>query len=187
MKATEIIAKLKLAFDEMVNPNIASVKMVEAKLKDGTVVEVTALEVGGIVTIQGVPAPAGEHTLEDGTKIVLDDKGVILEIVPAETEVEVEIEAAKKKAKMEEVFSAFETATNQKFASYEAKFAAYENKFSQYETKLNKAYGVIEGLIELTQKLAETPTATPDQAVKVSNTFNEEKPKFNYDVLFGKK
>lgn len=187
MKATEIIAKLKLAFDEMVNPNIASVKMVEAKLKDGTVVEVTALEVGGIVTIQGVPAPAGEHILEDGTKIVLDDKGVILEIMPAETEVEVEIEAEKKKAKMEEVFSAFETATNQKFASYEAKFAAYENKFSQYETKLNKAYGVIEGLIELTQKLAETPTATPDQAVKVSNNFNEEKPKFNYDVLFGKK
>lgn len=187
MKATEIIAKLKLAFDEMVNPNIASVKMVEAKLKDGTVVEVTALEVGGIVTIQGVPAPAGEHILEDGTKIVLDDKGVILEIMPAETEVEVEIEAEKKKAKMEEVFSAFETATNQKFASYEAKFAAYENKFSEYETKLNKAYGVIEGLIELTQKLAETPTATPDQAVKVSNNFNEEKPKFNYDVLFGKK
>jgi hypothetical protein len=187
MKATEIIAKLKLAFDEMVNPNIASVKMVEAKLQDGTVVEVTALEVGGIVTIQGVPAPAGEHILEDGTKIVLDDKGVILEIMPAENEVEIEIEAAKKKAKMEEVFSAFETATNQKFASYEAKFAAYENKFSEYETKLNKAYGVIEGLIELTQKLAETPTATPDQAVKVSNNFNEEKPKFNYDVLFGKK
>lgn len=187
MKATEIIAKLKLAFDEMVNPNIASVKMVEAKLKDGTVVEVTAIEVGGIVTIQGVPAPAGEHILEDGTKIVLDDKGVILEFMPAETEVEVEIEATKKKAKMEEVFSAFETATNQKFASYEAKFAAYENKFSEYETKLNKAYGVIEGLIELTQKLAETPTANPDQAVKVSNNFNEEKPKFNYDVLFGKK
>lgn len=187
MKATEIIAKLKLAFDEMVNPNIASVKMVEAKLKDGTVVEVTTLEVGGIVTIQGVPAPAGEHILEDGTKIVLDDKGVILEIMPAETESEVEIEAAKKKAKMEEVFSAFENATNQKFASYEAKFAAYENKFSEYETKLNKAYGVIEGLIELTQKLAETPTATPDESVKVNNSFNEEKPKFNYDVLFGKK
>jgi hypothetical protein len=52
---------------------------------------------------------------------------------------------------------------------------------------LKKLSFPIEGLIELTQKLAETPTATPDESVKVNNNFNEEKPKFNYDVLFGKK
>lgn len=188
MNAKEILTKLKMAFDEMVNP-IASIKFMEAKLQDGTVVEVTALEVGGIVTIQGVPAPAGEHILEDGTKIVLDEKGTILELYPpmAQEMPEVEVDAAKKKVNMEEVFSAFESATNEKFSSYEAKFAAYENKFAEYETKLNKAYGVIEGLIQLTTKLSETPTGTPDPAIKASSAFSEEKPSFNYDVLFNKK
>jgi len=53
------------------------------KLTDGTEVGISALEVGGIVTVGDQPAPAGEHTLEDGTAIVVDAAGVITEIVAA--------------------------------------------------------------------------------------------------------
>ena len=186
MKAKEIIEQLRQTFNELVNPNIASVQFIDAMLIDGTPVQITALEVGGIVTINGVPAPAGEHTLQDGTVIVLGENGAIMEIKPAQQEVEIEIEAAKKKVNMEEIFSAFETSTNQKFASYEAKFQAYETKFAEYETKMATATKMIEGLINLTNTLAEAPTGQPDESVKTSAKFVEEKPKYNYSVLFGK-
>lgn len=48
------------------------------------------LEVGKaifVVTEEGsVPAPSGEHILSDGTKLILDENGVVSEIVPAVAE-----------------------------------------------------------------------------------------------------
>jgi hypothetical protein len=117
MNAKEIIEKLRIQFNELVKnadvvpPTTPSaipepVKMAIAKLKDGTEVEVTELEIGGIVTIQGVPAPIGEHELEDGTIIVLGDNGVI-------TEIKVMTDAGykPKEDEMSAKFSAFETST----------------------------------------------------------------------------
>jgi hypothetical protein len=186
MKATEIIEKLRLTFNELVNTPKQEqvVKMIEATLMDGTKVEVTELAIGGIVTIDGVPAPVGQHTLSDGTMIVLGDNGVIMEIMPAESEVEVEIEAKKKDDEMMNSFSAFQNSTNEKFASYESKFANYEQKFADYETRLNKATQVIEGLLNLTQTLAEAPTGVADAAIKSESKFSNNKEGFKYDILF---
>ena len=190
MNAKEIIEKLRIQFNELVKnadvvpPTTPSaipepVKMAIAKLKDGTEVEVTELEIGGIVTIQGVPAPIGEHELEDGTIIVLGDNGVI-------TEIKVMTDAGykPKEDEMSAKFSAFETSTKQKFTSYEAKFADYEEKFATYESRLNKATKVIEGLLNLTQTLAESPTGTPDASIKTNNNFKAEKKEMSYDILF---
>ena len=140
----------------------APVKMMEAKLKDGTIIEVTELAIGGVVTIQGMPAPVGEHTLEDGTIIVVGDNGAILEIKPATEEVAPVVEDMSAK------FAAFENATNEKFAAYETKFAAYE-------IKLTQANKVIEGLMQISKMLVEAPQGTPDASVKTSNAFAEQK------------
>ena len=142
----------------------------EAKLKDGTMVEVTEMAVGGVVTIAGAPAPVGEHMLEDGTMIVLGDNGVIMEIKPAESEakVEVEVEASKVEDEMSAKFAAFESATNEKFQ-------AYEEKFAQYEGKLSQANKVIEGLMQISKMLVEAPQAAPDSSVKTSNAFATDK------------
>lgn len=185
MKATEIIEKLRLTFNELVNTpkQEEKVKMIEATLKDGTKVEVTELAIGGIVTIDGVSAPAGEHTLSDGTMIVLGDNGAIMEIKPAESEVEVEVSVPAVED-MGAKFSAFENTTKEKFASYESKFASYEQKFADYETRLNKATHVIEGLLNLTQTLAETPTGVADVAVKSESKFSKSDKEFKYDILF---
>ena len=191
MNAKEILEKLKLTFNELVNnadvpvaPVPAAPEMIvptKAKLADGTEVEISELSVGGIVTIAGVPAPVGDHTLEDGTVISVGDNGAITAIVPsadAPAMVEDMGNMDKKKMGMEEIFSAFETSTNEKFASYEAKFA-------DYEAKLSKATKVIEGLISLTQTLSETPTGTPDPIVTKTNNFkSEEAPKKDYRGLF---
>ena len=146
------------------------VKMMEAKLKDGTVIEVTEMAVGGVVTISGTPAPVGEHLLEDGTTLVVGDNGAIMEIKPAEAETEKEVEvevAVPQEETMSAKFAAFELATNEKFKSYEEKFA-------QYEGKLSQANKVIEGLMQISKMLVEAPQAAPDASVKTSNAFSSE-------------
>lgn len=149
-------------------PEAAPVKMMEAKLKDGTIVEVTEMAVGGIVTIAGAPAPVGEHMLEDGTMIVVGDNGAIMEIKPKqEDEISVEVEVPQTED-MSAKFAAFESATNEKFA-------AYEEKFAQYEGKLTQANKVIEGLMQISKMLVEAPQAAADASVKTSNAFATEK------------
>ena len=149
-------------------PEAAPVKMMEAKLKDGTIVEVTEMAVGGIVTIAGAPAPVGEHMLEDGTMIVVGDNGAIMEIKPKqEDEISVEVEVPQTED-MSAKFAAFESATNEKFA-------AYEEKFAQYEGKLTQANKVIEGLMQISKMLVEAPQANADASVKTSNAFATDK------------
>ena len=177
MKATEILQKLKEQFAELVaQPTQTKMETITTTLKDGTEVEVTALEVGGIVTIAGVPAPIGEHTLSDGTMIVVGENGAITEIKPMEEETPPMVEDMSAK------FSTLENSTKEKFASYEQKFANYESKFAEYESKLNKATQLIEGLMNLTKTLAESPTGTPDVATK--NNFTETKKTKDYSILF---
>jgi hypothetical protein len=81
------------------------VKLAQMKLQDGvTVIEAESFEAGysvGIVTEEGiVPAPVGEHILEDGRVLVIEQEGVIKEIKDAQTEqpepeMEVEVEASE--------------------------------------------------------------------------------------------
>jgi len=177
MNPKEIIEKLKLTFNELVNTN-QPLAFIKAILMDGTEVEVTEMAVGGIVTIMGVPAPIGEHQLQDGSVIVVGDNGAITEIKAAQIE-----EVAPVMEDMSAKFSAFESATNEKFSSYEVKFSAYELKFADYENKLNKANQVIEALLNVTATLAETPTGVPDVSIKTNTQFKEEK-KVSYDILF---
>jgi uncharacterized short protein YbdD (DUF466 family) len=174
--AQNILDKVSMFFAELVGNEdmpmpsgevAAPVQMIEAKLKDGTIVEVTELAVGGIVTIQGVPAPVGEHELETGEVIVLGDNGAIMEIKPKATEVEVEVEVPVVED-MSAKFAAFESATNEKFT-------AYESKFAQYEAKLGQANKVIEGLMQISKMLVEAPQSAPDAGVKTSNNFADVK------------
>ena len=174
--AQSILNKVSMFFAELVGdqtqpvsgePKATETKMMEAKLKDGTVVEVSEMAVGGIVTIEGMPAPVGEHELEDGTKIVLGDNGVIMEIMPKSEEdapaIEIEVPVVED---MSAKFAAFESATNEKFA-------AYENKFLAYEVKLTQANKVIEGLMQISKMLVEAPQVQADSSVKTSNAFSE--------------
>ena len=169
--AQTILDKVSIFFSELVGSQdmpqaSGEVKMMEAKLKDGTIVEVTELAIGGIVTIQGIPAPVGEHELEDGSMIVLGDNGVIMEIKPKIEDSP--IEEAPIVEDMSAKFAALESSTNEKFAGYEAKFEAYEVKLSQ-------ANKVIEGLMQISKMLVEAPQGVADQSVKSSSSFASQK------------
>lgn len=182
--AKQILAKVKEFFNELTTP--ASVDqaaapvapateapvMTDYELKDGGMVSIDKLEVGGTVMIDGNAALPGDIELKDGTKITIGDNGVITAIeMPSAPE-----EVAPAVEDMSAKFEAFTTATNEKFA-------AYESKFAEYEAKLGKANKVIEELLKLSQLIVDAPAAQPDVVVKTTNTFKEEKKK-NYDILF---
>lgn len=99
-KATKVLNEVKTLLG-------LEVKLAQMKLQDGvTVLEAESFEPGysvGIVTPEGiVPAPVGEHILEDGRVLVIEQEGVIKEIKYAQTEqpesemeVEVEMETSE--------------------------------------------------------------------------------------------
>lgn len=173
MDAKEILSKVKEFFADLQNPAapVAAAAPPAAPaapqsypLKDGGEVMIDRLEVGGIVMIDGNPALPGDIELADGTKITIADNGAIAAIAPGAPELD-----------MGQKFSAFETATNEKFGEYETKFASYEQKFTEYEVKLGKATKVIEQLLQLSQLIVDQPAAAPDTTVKTANIFKEDK------------
>lgn len=184
LDAKTILEKVKLFFTELNTPVAAAEPApapVEYETKDGKKVTIDKMEAGGVVMIDGNPAPVGDIELVDGTVIVIGDNGVIAEVKPIAAMPETEDMGAK--------FAEFQTATNEKFANYETKFAAYEQRFADYEVKLGKANQVIEQLMNLSQLLVEAPASNPDAAVTQTGNFKkdvskEEKQKAAEDILF---
>lgn len=81
----------------------------DAKLQDGTIVSAEAFEPGQDLFIvdeagQRIPAPDGEHTLEDGSKVVVKD-GKIESIVKSEVEdgIEEEVKIEEEMAIVEDL------------------------------------------------------------------------------------
>jgi hypothetical protein len=180
MNAQEAILKIKALFEDNVAPveevqaeetkvDETKVEMAEYSLMDGTKVEISALEIGGFVTIEGQPAPAGDHELMDGTEITLDESGKIIEIETKVEEVtpEVDTELGDKKdneEKMAELSEQFAA----KFAELiEAKNAS-DLKVLELESKVKQGFAQVAELIEA---LSNTPSEDPIQRPNSFNSF----------------
>jgi hypothetical protein len=180
MNAQEAILKIKALFEDNVAPveevqaeetkvDETKVEMAEYSLMDGTKVEISALEIGGFVTIEGQPAPAGDHELMDGTEITLDESGKIIEIETKVEEVtpEVDTELGDKKdneEKMTELAEQFAA----KFAELiEAKNAS-DLKVLELESKVKQGFAQVAELIEA---LSNTPSTDPIQRPNSFNSF----------------
>ena len=100
MKSNNVIEKIK----DVLNLN-EEVKLEQAKLDNGTVIEADAFESGNEVFIvtedEKVALPIGEYALEDGKLLVVAEEGIISEIKDAEAEEETE-EVEEVEAKEEE-------------------------------------------------------------------------------------
>jgi D-ribose pyranose/furanose isomerase RbsD len=104
----EGFASLKLNSDD---PEKAEVVLSKEMLVDGvTTVEAESFEAGQAVFVVGedgtqTPAPSGEHQLQSGKIIVVDDAGMITEVKEVETEVETEM--ATETPNINEILKAF--------------------------------------------------------------------------------
>lgn len=138
-------------------------KLAAYKLADGTEVEISELTVGGIVTIGGVPAPEGEHILEDGTKIELDGAGVITEISAAEP-MAPEAPAPDPMAMAE-----------QRFAAVEATLKSQGEMIASFDAALKSNAEVVKQLLGVVEQLANAPTADPVEPQKFAKVEPETK------------
>jgi uncharacterized protein YuzE len=178
MNAQEAILKIKALFEDNAAPvkedeadmtkvEETKVEMAEYSLMDGTKVEISALEVGGLVTIEGQPAPVGDHELMDGTEITLDENGKItaIETKVVEASPEVDVEAGKDydDKKMEEMAEKFEA----KIAELTQAKNLSDAKVLDLENKVKQGFAQVAELIEA---LSNTPSEDP---IKKPNSFNE--------------
>lgn len=118
-------------------------------LKDGTVAKVDNMAVGGVVMIGEAPAPAGEHELADGSKIVLGEGGVIMEIMPAGAP------AMPESPDFSEQFKAYD----EKLTAYESKFTEHINAYNQMSQEFAQTKDQLKQLVALVGQLIDTPTA----------------------------
>ena len=176
MNAQEAILKIKALFEDNAAPveevqaeetkvEETKVEMAEYSLMDGTKVEISALEVGGSVTIEGQPAPAGDHELMDGTEITLDENGKIIAIETKVLEVSPEAEVeAKDDKKMEEMAEQF----NASIAELVEAKRVSDEKVLELENKVKQGFAQVAELIEA---LSNTPSTDPIQRPNSFNSF----------------
>lgn len=148
-----------------VNPPVTQKLNTDYQLKDGTPISIDKLEAGGVVTLNGSPAPAGSYELADGMIVTVGEGGVITEVMAAAQPAQ---PAAPDYAKQ--------------FSSIDEKFAAYEQRFTEQAgnfTKLNEAFTkqseTLASLVAIVGKIVETPTADPvDEGHKKFQTHKQD-------------
>ena len=171
MNSKEALQQIRALFEDMpqvvepVAPAVTKVEMAEYSLVDGTKVMISALEIGGMVTMaDGSPAPVGEHQLMDGTSIQVDELGVIVEISSPKEDIIVEEPVAP----AAEVAPAQDTTAmiQELKAEYEKKKMELDAKIAELESKVKQGFAQV---AELVEALSNTPTAEPTQ--KAANAF----------------
>ena len=158
----------------------------EVPLLDGTVIKVTALEVGGdvlVVTPDGeLPAAEGELVLADNSILVIKkegEKSVIAEIKPA-TEMKKEDkkldDTAAKFDAIKSEFAALKEESQKANKELKAELEVVKLKLSQKSAQLKKTIDVLEAF-------ASIPTATPIK----TPTVKQDKKDDMFKTIFVKK
>lgn len=179
-KLTEVV---KAQFGENALPSqpaIVEEKFMSVKTVDGKVLNLEGeIEVGTPATMvvdgQTVPAPEGEHTLEDGTKILITN-GTVAMITPAAAE-----EAVMGEPKPEEEVDKFSNLESglaslvSRIEALEAKLTAQatfatKEDFTAVKTVTDEMYNVLKGLVETP---AVSPVQKPEQFSAPTNKRKE--------------
>jgi len=107
MKATDMLNKVKEVLGVELNEETQEVKLAQATLQNGTVIESEDFAAGSEVFIvtedEKVALPVGDYTLEDGEMLKVQEEGIIASIGAAEqeeAEASEEVEAAEEKEEM---------------------------------------------------------------------------------------
>lgn len=173
MNLTEVFKKIEMALtpSEDVAPEVqeeVKVEMATMKLANGIVVEAESFEAGQNVFLIGeddekVAAPVGEHELEDGKILVIEEEGVIKEIKDAAEEVAEEPVAEEESTEMAEEEMAYVSKEEFTAAIDEIKemIAAMMPKEEQ------SAEEVVEEVVEEKVEMSEVPAAKKVAAAPV--------------------
>ena len=190
MKATEILSKIKTYLGEdtsdIVNDieQIQEVKLAQAKLDNGTVLEAEAFESGNEVFIvsddERVAVPVGEYLMEDGQILVVSEEGVIGEIKSEEAkEEEEEVEATEE---IEEVEAEYAT---------KEELAEVKSMLEEIKAMIDKKEEMSEVEEQVKEELSETPasepiTHNPEPKQKVNLKYSQNRKQSTFDKVMNK-
>lgn len=155
MNLNEVFKKIEMALtpSEEAQEEV-KVEMANMRLANGVVLEAEAFEAGQNVFLVGedeekVAAPVGEHELEDGRILVIEEEGVIAEIREAQEEVaeeaaeeEVEVEQAAEEEEVEMNYvtkEEFESAIGEVKEMIAAMMPQEEEMAAQVEMSIDEA------------------------------------------------
>lgn len=162
MKKEEITKKIKVFL------GIVKEKFQTAKLADGSEVSFDSLEINHeVYDADGNALKEGEYVLEDGRKFVVDENGVIKEIVePNGEETKEEVVSEEMSEPTEPTVE--ETVEEPTTPNYEDRIAQLENKIDElYEMilaiteKIQASDNRVEETVEEFKKFKSQPSATP--------------------------
>lgn len=145
----------------------------EYVLASGAKVMIDKLEIGGKVQLLDeagnlAPAPQGEHMLVDGTKIVLDEAGLIVEIESPKAEIVEEVLPEAAPAPIEAVEDDMKKKIEEMKAEIEELKKHYKEKMSAQEQKFSKGISDLSDVvIELINTASAKPTEQPKEKFNV--------------------
>jgi len=190
MKATEILSKIKTYLGEdtadIVNDieQTQEVKLAQAKLDNGTVLEAEAFESGNEVFIvsddERVAVPVGEYLMEDGQLLVVSEEGLIGEIKSEEAkEEEEEVEATEE---IEEVEAEYAT---------KEELAEVKSMLEEIKAMIDKKEEMSEVEEQVKEELSETPasepiTHNPEPKQKVNLKYSQNRKQSTFDKVMNK-
>lgn len=167
MTPKEALDKIRALFaePEPEQPEAEPARM-EAKeyvLEGGAKILISELEPGGMASLvdeagNASPAPAGDHTLVDGTVITVGENGLLSGVKMPEVQPEMpEAEMAKFREELSAVKS-----ENERMAALMAETL----KRAEFEASVKDLTEKLKGLAEAVTSVLETPSAEPMQAPK---------------------
>lgn len=189
MKATEILSKIKTYLGEdtadIVNDieQTQEVKLAQAKLDNGTVLEAEAFESGNEIFIvsddEKVAVPVGEYLMEDGKILVISEEGVIGEIKSESQEEEEEVEASEEIEKVEAEYATKE------------ELAEVKSMLEEIKAMIDKKEEMSEVEEQVKEELSETPasepiTHNPEPKQKVSLKYAQNRKQSTFDKVMSK-
>lgn len=190
MKATEILSKIKTYLGEdtadIVNDieQTQEVKLAQAKLDNGTVLEAEAFESGNEVFIvsddEKVAVPVGEYLMEDGQILVVSEEGLIGEIKSEEAKEEEEEDEATEE--IEEVEAEYAT---------KEELAEVKSMLEEIKAMIDKKEEMSEVEEQVKEELSETPasepiTHNPEPKQKVNLKYSQNRKQSTFDKVMNK-
>jgi hypothetical protein len=188
MKATDMLNKVKEVLGVELTEETQEVKLAQATLENGTVIESENFAAGSEVFIvtedEKVALPVGEYTLEDGEMLKVEEEGVIASIGKAEEPAE----EASKEENLEEDKEEMEYATKEELAEVKEMIEEikgmieHKDKMSaeEPESETKEELSAVEQPVE---KIKHNPEK---ETKKAMHLYGQKRPQTTYDRVLSK-
>ena len=178
MNLNEAIEKLSGLVSKFNAEPTTEQTFIDAKLMDGTIIRYESLEVGMPLLVideagNELPAPDGEHELEDGTKVTVE-AGIITEVASKEEEA-----PEAEEAPIEQPMAAIESVSKEDFETLKNEVADLKTKFEEFSTTNETLSAdniamkeIVKETFAIVEKLAKVPSDNPI-TVRSNNPFKK--------------